>query len=222
MYNNIACLPLIAKEIYSSKVLKEEILKYEYSKGCIIEDGKPIEWLRTELCLFYSEKNVEISTNWNLCIEQIKNQTPKIKKESNNLYLFIKENLKINPTFLSIQKTKGTMPTHFDIPIDHINTVKDKNFYEPCLIKILLNPIASVNKLYFSNSNSKQFLNYNNVPNDTNIYAWNNTVIKHGVKDPILDVDRIIINVYGNYQNTDYKKVLDSSYIKYKSHAIVF
>lgn len=223
-HDQIACIPIAINSIFESDILFNFITEKEYQVGKVLVDGKYIEWSRKEICLFYTEVQREIGTNWKESVTQPDNLSDDVKAETNRLIDFIEYHLPMKLTFLSIIKSKGELPAHFDVTENNLTSERLRNQPEPSLLKILLRPQYSVNKLYFTDKdgNNEKMFTENNCVTDTNMYAWSRKTQMHGVHDLTKDTDRIIINIYGNFDNDAYHKLIDKSYQKYEPNVILF
>ena len=223
-HTKIACMPVDIPEMFQSELLVNFITEQEYQIGKVLVEDKYIEWSRKEVCLFYTDVQKEISTNWKESVNQPTSLSNDIKKETQRLIDFLHQHLPIDLTFLSIIKSKGELPAHFDVTENNLTSEAIQSQPEPSLLKILLRPQYSINKLYFTNKDGteKTMFGLSNYANDTNLYAWSRRTQMHGVHDSTNDTDRIIINIYGNFDKDRYKNLVDKSYQKYKNKVILF
>jgi hypothetical protein len=222
-YKQIACIPISIDKMFESEILFNFITNCEYQIGKVLVDDLYVEWSRKEVCLFYTEVQKEISTNWKESATQPESLPDDVKSETKRLKDFIENQLPIKLTFLSIIKSKGELPAHFDVTENNLSSETIKNQPEPSLLKILLRPQYSINKLYFTDKDGKNkiFFTNDNFVIDTNLYAWSRKTQMHGVHDLTKDTDRIIINIYGTFDNDAYYKLIDLSYQKYETNTIL-
>ena len=114
-HTKIACMPVDIPEMFQSELLVNFITEQEYQIGKVLVEDKYIEWSRKEVCLFYTDVQKEISTNWKESVTQPTNLSDNIKKETQRLIDFLHRHLPIDLTFLSIIKSKGELPAHIDV-----------------------------------------------------------------------------------------------------------
>jgi len=218
MIENIASVPLLVKSQFKSIVLENMIDSLEYAQGCIIDDtGKLFKWNRAEYCLYYNNIDNTIPANWSTNIEQVKLHTAFVTSEVTRLRKYIVNNLPIDVSYISIQKSKGNLYPHFDITDQSTVTTLPTDL---SLIKIMLDANTSIDKLYFTNGISNFYFTKNHLPLDTNIFAWSSKRYKHGVTDLTLDANRILINIYGTFNHNNYYNLIQESIKQYQHVAL--
>lgn len=218
--DNIACMPLAVTTIFRSSALYAAIQEMPFGQGIIVDSDHMIhKWDKAELCLLSKSDDMSIPTNWHESNSQLRHLSPVLMCEVTRLYEYIVDVLPIVPSYLSIQKSSGSLISHLDVASPSITISSD---HDLSLLKMLIEPEHYVGKLFFTDEISTTYMDTCHIPSETILFAWSNGNFSHGVTDPHASNEstRVIINIYGEINDPEYSKLLNYSYQLYGNQSI--